>query len=52
MLGIPLASRLMLKDPGLGLRLLVDRRRSASPARGSRFALAPVLWVAVAIEHR
>ena len=27
--------------------LLVGRRRSASPARGSSFALAPVLWVAI-----
>ena len=45
-LGIPLAARLMTKDPGMGLRLL------SIVAVGIAglwvvFALAPVLWVAI-----
>ena len=46
LLGIPLAARLMLRDPGLGLRMLavvgmvdrrrVDRVRARADARGSR----------------
>ncbi len=46
-LGIPLASRLMLKDPGLGLKLLSFVAVGIAGAWIS-FALAPVLWVAVA----
>jgi len=45
-LGIPLASRMMLKDPGLGLRLLSIVGVGIAGA-WIMFALAPVLWVAV-----
>ena len=50
-LGIPLASRLMLKDPGLGLKLLSFVAVGIAGA-WIAFALAPVLWVAVACQHR
>ncbi len=46
MLGIPLASRLMLKDPGLGLRMLSLVAVGIGGA-WIAFALAPVLAVAV-----
>ena len=46
MLGIPLASRLMLKDPGLGLRMLSLVAIGIGGA-WIAFALAPVLAVAV-----
>jgi ABC-type branched-subunit amino acid transport system ATPase component/MFS family permease len=46
-LGIPLASRLMLKDPGLGLKLLSFVAVGIAGA-WIALALAPVLWVAVA----
>jgi branched-chain amino acid transport system ATP-binding protein len=45
-LGIPLASRLMLKDPGLGLRLLSIVAVGIAGA-WITFALAPVLGVAI-----
>ena len=45
-LGIPLASRLMLKDPGLGLKLLSILAIGIAGA-WITFALAPWLWVAV-----
>jgi ABC-type branched-subunit amino acid transport system ATPase component/predicted MFS family arabinose efflux permease len=46
-IGIPLASRLMLKDPGLGLRLLSIVAIGIAGAWVA-FALAPVLAVAIA----
>ena len=46
LIGIPLASRLMLKDPGLGLRLLSIVAVGIAGAWVA-FALAPVLAVAV-----
>ena len=48
-LGIPLASRMMLKDPGLGLRLLSFVAVGVAVAF-TFFALTPVLWVAVAMN--
>ena len=46
MVGIPLASRLMLKDPGMGLRLLSFVAIGIAGA-WIAFALAPALWVAI-----
>jgi branched-chain amino acid transport system ATP-binding protein len=45
-LGIPLASRLMLRDPGLGLKLLSVVAIAIAGA-WMTFALAPVLWLSV-----
>ena len=45
-LGIPLASRLMLRDPGMGLRLLSFLAVGIAGA-WVLFALAPVLWISV-----
>lgn len=49
MLGIPLASRLMLRDPGLGLRLLSFVAVGVAGAF-TVFALTPVLWLAVVMN--
>jgi branched-chain amino acid transport system ATP-binding protein len=46
MLGIPLASRLMLKDPGMGLRMLSFVAVGIAGAWVA-YALAPALWIAV-----
>ncbi|HEY5012772.1 MAG TPA: MFS transporter [Acidimicrobiia bacterium] len=48
-LGIPLASRLMLKDPGLGLRLLAVVGVLVAGAF-MLFALTPYLWLAIAMN--
>jgi branched-chain amino acid transport system ATP-binding protein len=49
MLGIPLASRMMLRDPSLGLRLLAILAVVIAAA-WTVFALAPILWLAVAMN--
>ncbi|HEX4491589.1 MAG TPA: MFS transporter [Acidimicrobiia bacterium] len=49
MLGIPLASRMMLTDPGLGLRLLAVVGVIVAAAF-TVFALTPVLWVAIVLN--
>ncbi len=49
MLGIPLASRLMLRDPGMGLRML-SVIGVAIAAVWTAFALAPALGVAIAMN--
>jgi ABC-type branched-subunit amino acid transport system ATPase component/MFS family permease len=48
-LGIPLASRLMVKDPGLGLRLLAVVGVLVAGAF-MLFALTPYLWLAIAMN--
>ncbi len=48
-LGIPLASRLMLRDPGMGLRLLAVVGVFVAGAF-TLFALTPVLWLAIAMN--
>jgi branched-chain amino acid transport system ATP-binding protein len=48
-IGIPLASRLMLKDPGAGLRWLAVVGVLLAGAF-ALFALAPALWVAIAMH--
>lgn len=48
-LGIPLASRLMLKDPGLGLRLLAVVGVFVAGAF-MLFALTPYLWLAISMN--
>ena len=48
-LGIPLASRLMLRDPGLGLRLLAVVGVFVAGAF-MLFALTPYLWLAIAMN--
>ena len=48
-LGIPLASRMMLKDPGLGLRMLSFVAVGVAGAF-SLFAMTPVLQVAIAMN--
>jgi branched-chain amino acid transport system ATP-binding protein len=48
-LGIPLASRLMLRDPGAGLRWLSVVAVVIAGA-WMTFALAPMLWVAVSMN--
>jgi branched-chain amino acid transport system ATP-binding protein len=49
LLGIPLASRLMLRDPGLGLRMLAVVGVLVAAA-WVVFALAPWLWLAIAMN--
>ncbi len=49
LLGIPLASRLMLRDPGLGLRMLAIVGILVAAA-WVVFALAPWLWLAIAMN--
>jgi ABC-type branched-subunit amino acid transport system ATPase component/MFS family permease len=49
LLGIPLASRLMLRDPGLGLRMLAVVAIFVAAA-WIVFALAPWLWLAIAMN--
>ncbi len=49
LLGIPLASRLMLRDPGLGLRMLAVVGLLVAAAWVA-FALAPWLWLAIAMN--
>jgi ABC-type branched-subunit amino acid transport system ATPase component/predicted MFS family arabinose efflux permease len=49
LLGIPLASRLMLRDPGLGLRLLAVLGIVIAAA-WTAFALAPTLGIAIAMN--
>jgi ABC-type branched-subunit amino acid transport system ATPase component/predicted MFS family arabinose efflux permease len=49
MLGIPLASRLMLRDPGMGLRML-SVIGVAIAAVWTVFALAPALGIAIAMN--
>ena len=46
LIGIPLASRLMLRDPGLGLKLLSLVAVGIAGA-WIAYALAPVLWIAI-----
>ena len=48
-LGIPLASRMMLTDPGLGLRLLAIVGVFVS-GMFALFALTPYLWLAIAMN--
>jgi ABC-type branched-subunit amino acid transport system ATPase component/MFS family permease len=48
-LGIPLASRLMLRDPGIGLRML-SLLGVVIAGAWVGFALAPTLWFAVAMH--
>ena len=48
-LGIPLASRLMLRDPGLGLKLLAVVGVFVAGAF-MLFALTPFLWLAIAMN--
>ncbi|HUI47420.1 MAG TPA: MFS transporter [Acidimicrobiia bacterium] len=49
LLGIPLASRLMLRDPGLGLRMLAVVGVFVAAAWVA-FALAPWLWLAIVMN--
>jgi branched-chain amino acid transport system ATP-binding protein len=49
LLGIPLASRLMLRDPGLGLRMLAIVGVFVAAA-WVVFALAPWLWLAIVMN--
>ncbi len=49
LLGIPLASRLMLRDPGLGLKMLAVVGVLVAAA-WVLFALAPWLWLAIAMN--
>jgi len=49
LLGIPLASRLMLRDPGLGLRMLAVVAIFVAAA-WVVFAFAPWLWLAIAMN--
>src|SRR5262249_42098376 len=49
LLGIPLASRLMLRDPGLGLRMLAVVAILVAAA-WVVFAFAPWLWLAIAMN--
>ncbi len=49
LLGIPLASRFMLRDPGLGLRMLAVVGVLVAAA-WVVFALAPWLWLAIAMN--
>jgi branched-chain amino acid transport system ATP-binding protein len=49
LLGIPLASRLMLRDPGLGLKMLAIVGILVAAA-WTAFALAPWLWLAIAMN--
>jgi branched-chain amino acid transport system ATP-binding protein len=49
LLGIPLASRLMLRDPGAGLRMLAVVGTIIGVA-WMVFALSPYLWLAVAMH--
>ncbi|HWS47991.1 MAG TPA: MFS transporter [Acidimicrobiia bacterium] len=49
LLGIPLASRLMLRDPGLGLRMLAIVGIFVGAA-WTAFALSPVLWLAIVMN--
>ncbi len=49
MIGIPLASRLMIQDPGLGLRMLAVVGVLVAGAFAV-FALTPWLWVAVTVN--
>ncbi len=49
LLGIPLAARLMLRDPGLGLRML-SVVGTAIAGFWIVFALAPTLWLAITMN--
>src|SRR4029450_10807724 len=49
LLGIPLAARLMLRDPGLGMRLLAVLG-TITPPCSTPFALAPNLGVPIAMN--
>jgi ABC-type branched-subunit amino acid transport system ATPase component len=49
LLGIPLASRLMLRDPGLGLRMLAVVGLFVAAA-WTVFAFAPWLWLAIVMN--
>jgi ABC-type branched-subunit amino acid transport system ATPase component/MFS family permease len=49
LLGIPLASRLMMRDPGAGLRMLAVVGTIIAAA-WTVFALAPWLWLAIAMH--
>ena len=49
LLGIPLASRLMLRDPGLGLRMLAIVGIFVAAA-WTAFAFAPWLWLAIVMN--
>jgi ABC-type branched-subunit amino acid transport system ATPase component/predicted MFS family arabinose efflux permease len=48
-LGIPLAGRMMMQDPGLGLRLLAIVGVIVAAAF-TLFALTPVLWLAITVN--
>jgi branched-chain amino acid transport system ATP-binding protein len=49
LLGIPLAARLMLRDPGLGMKMLAVVGTVIAVC-WTAFALAPTLWIAIAMN--